>query len=78
MPAEMLLKLKTGTQLSVVPDYASASAQDAQPARVIRMSPVIDPASGTFEVIAEIQGKGGSLKPGMTANIKLAAAAEKR
>lgn len=41
-------------------------------AKVILVSPVIDPASGTLDVTAEITGDTGSLKPGMIANVQLA------
>lgn len=36
-------------------------------ANVHEVSPVIDPASGTFEVLVEIVGNHGGLRPGMTA-----------
>ena len=38
-------------------------------ARVKEVSPVIDPSSGTFEVLVELTGGRGSLRPGMTANL---------
>jgi membrane fusion protein (multidrug efflux system) len=40
-------------------------------ARVKEISPVVDPASGTFEVLVELTGGRGSLRPGMTANIQV-------
>lgn len=40
-------------------------------ARVKEISPVVDPASGTFEVLVLLLGNGGSLRPGMTANIQI-------
>jgi RND family efflux transporter MFP subunit len=40
-------------------------------ARVKEISPVIDPSSGTFEVLVELTGDCGSLHPGMTANLKI-------
>jgi membrane fusion protein, multidrug efflux system len=40
-------------------------------ARVKEISPVVDPASGTFEVLVMLTGDRGSLRPGMTANVKL-------
>ncbi|HUN64452.1 MAG TPA: efflux RND transporter periplasmic adaptor subunit [Candidatus Sulfotelmatobacter sp.] len=40
-------------------------------ARVKEISPVVDPSSGTFEVLVELTGKPGSLRPGMTANLKI-------
>jgi len=35
------------------------------------VSPVVDPSSGTFEVLAELTGERGSLRPGMTASVHL-------
>ncbi len=40
-------------------------------ARVKEISPVIDPSSGTFEVLVELRGDRGSLRPGMTANLRV-------
>jgi membrane fusion protein, multidrug efflux system len=40
-------------------------------ARVKEVSPVVDPSSGTFEVLVELTGERGSLRPGMTANLKV-------
>jgi membrane fusion protein (multidrug efflux system) len=40
-------------------------------ARVKQISPVVDPSSGTFEVLVELIGERGSLRPGMTANVQL-------
>jgi len=40
-------------------------------ARVKEISPVVDPASGTFEVLVMLTGDRGALRPGMTANVKV-------
>jgi RND family efflux transporter MFP subunit len=40
-------------------------------ARIKEISPVVDPASGTFEVLVLLVGNRGSLRPGMTANIQV-------
>ena len=40
--------------------------------KVKELSPVVDPSSGTFEVLLELTGERGSLRPGMTANLKVA------
>ncbi len=40
-------------------------------ARVTEISPVIDPASGTFEVALELEGNPSPLRPGMTASVSL-------
>jgi len=40
-------------------------------AKVKQVSPVVDPSSGTFEVLVELTGDRGSLRPGMTALVHL-------
>ena len=40
-------------------------------ARVKEVSPVVDPSSGTFEVLVELLGDRGGLRPGMTANVRV-------
>jgi RND family efflux transporter MFP subunit len=40
-------------------------------ARVKQVSPVIDPSSGTFEVLLELTGDRGTFRPGMTANLRV-------
>jgi membrane fusion protein (multidrug efflux system) len=40
-------------------------------ARVKEISPVVDPSSGTFEVLVVLTGDRGSLRPGMTANVRI-------
>lgn len=40
-------------------------------ARVKEISPVIDPSSGTFELLVELTGDRGSFRPGMTASLKV-------
>jgi multidrug efflux pump subunit AcrA (membrane-fusion protein) len=39
--------------------------------RVLEVSPVVDPASSTIEVTVELEGKPGSLRPGMDASVSL-------
>jgi membrane fusion protein, multidrug efflux system len=40
-------------------------------ARVKEVSPVVDPSSGTFEVLVELTGDRGAFRPGMTANLRV-------
>ena len=40
-------------------------------ARVKQISPVVDPSSGTFEVLVQLVGDRGGLRPGMTASLKI-------
>jgi multidrug efflux pump subunit AcrA (membrane-fusion protein) len=41
------------------------------PAKVIDVSPVVDPSSGTIEVLAQIEGAAPDLRPGMLATIRI-------
>jgi len=47
------------------------AAGEPHTARVREISPVVDPASGTYEVLVELAGNPGSLRPGMTASVHL-------
>jgi multidrug efflux pump subunit AcrA (membrane-fusion protein) len=38
---------------------------------VTQISPVIDPSSGTIEVLARVMGTAPDLKPGMLVNIRI-------
>ena len=40
-------------------------------AKVIEVSPVVDPSSGTIEVLCQVVGPVGGLRPGMRANIQI-------
>ena len=72
---ELLAKVKNGTELSVVATALPAEA--AHKAHVVMLSPVVDPASGAIEVVAELTGAAGELRPGMTANVYLSPAAKR-
>jgi multidrug efflux pump subunit AcrA (membrane-fusion protein) len=37
----------------------------------VEVSPVVDPSSGTFDVLVELTGARGNLRPGMTASVRL-------
>jgi RND family efflux transporter MFP subunit len=40
-------------------------------ASVIEISPVVDPSSGTIEVLCEVAGPTGALRPGMNASVRV-------
>jgi multidrug efflux pump subunit AcrA (membrane-fusion protein) len=40
-------------------------------ARVIQVSPVVDPSSDTIEILAELSGGTAGLRPGMRADLHL-------
>jgi RND family efflux transporter MFP subunit len=46
--------------------------QEQHTAKIKDVSSVIDPGSGTFDVLAEVTGAHGTLRPGMTATARLA------
>jgi len=72
LPERFLSRIKTGDLVYV----SSISAGDeSHSARVVQMSPVVDPASDSIDLMAKVEGKPGSLRPGMTVNIRMAAAA---
>lgn len=68
LPERFLGQIKIGDQLVVT---AVAGNQQQHHAKVLQVSPVVDPSSGTIEVLAEITGATGDLRPGMTANVQI-------
>jgi len=69
LPERLLADVKRGQAISV----ASADVSPATPhaAKVIDVSPVVDPSSGTIEVLAQIEGSAPDLRPGMLATIRV-------
>jgi membrane fusion protein, multidrug efflux system len=68
LPEQLFGKVRRGQEFEV--DSPDAGGEP-HTARVREISPVIDPASGTFEVLVELVGNPGSLRPGMTASVHL-------
>jgi membrane fusion protein (multidrug efflux system) len=67
LPERFLGSVKKGDELSV----SAADEQQKHTAKVLQVSPVVDPSSGTIEVLAEVMGAAPDLRPGMTANVTL-------
>jgi membrane fusion protein, multidrug efflux system len=68
LPERFMGRLKNGDEVSVT----SAAAPQAQHlARVVQVSPVVDPASDSIDVMAKLEGKPAELRPGMTATVGL-------
>lgn len=68
LPEKFISQVKRGQVVNVTcADAPNATHQ----AKVLQVSPVVDPSSGTFEVLAQIIHPTPSLRPGMTANIRL-------
>ena len=68
LPARFLGQIKKGQE---IPLTAADFSTDERSAKVIEISPVVDPASGTIEVLAELMGKAGDLRPGMMVNLRI-------
>jgi RND family efflux transporter MFP subunit len=69
LPERLLAAMKTGQTISV--SSADISPGISHAAKVIDVSPVVDPSSGTIEVVAQIEGQPADLRPGMLANIRI-------
>ncbi|HXW91787.1 MAG TPA: efflux RND transporter periplasmic adaptor subunit [Terriglobales bacterium] len=68
LPGRLISRVKRGEQVEV---SASDDPSTIHPANIVQLSPVVDPASETFEVVVEIVGATSDLRPGMTANVRL-------
>ena len=69
LPERFFGKIHQGAEVSV-------STSDIDPetkyvAKILQVSPVIDPSSGTMEVLAQITDTANTLRPGMLVNITL-------
>ncbi len=69
LPERYVGRVQRGDTVNVV---ATVGPETPYPAKVVQVSPVVDPASGTIEVLAELSGNPRGLQPGMTANVRLA------
>jgi len=68
LPEKLFGKMHAGQQVEVT---SADSPGEKHTAKVKEISPVVDPSSGTFEVLAVLAGERGSLRPGMTASVHL-------
>lgn len=71
LPSRFVNQIKIGQRVAITVADGNPAVQ--HPARVIQMSPVVDPASGTIEVLAELTGAAPDLRPGMQADVHLPA-----
>jgi membrane fusion protein, multidrug efflux system len=68
LPERFIGQIKRGQDLDLsTPDIPNQTFHS----KVLEVSPVIDPASSTFEVMVVVEGPRGELRPGMNANVKL-------
>lgn len=74
LPERFLGRVKSGAMVGITPaeDQSSArSSARSYRARVIEVSPVVDPSSDTIEILAELYGDTNGLRPGMRADLHL-------
>jgi RND family efflux transporter MFP subunit len=70
LPERFMGRVKKGDEIYV---SSAAAPETRYPARVVQMSPVVDPASDSIDVLAKLEGRPVGLRPGMTANVSLPA-----
>lgn len=68
LPEKFIGRIQKGREL---PMMTPALPDQKYKVRVVGVSPVVDPASSTIEVTVELEGKAGSLRPGMDANVRV-------
>lgn len=68
VPEKFVGVLKVGQQLALtVSDFPGQEHK----ARVVELSPIVDPTSGTFDGMVEVMGAPGSLRPGMNSTLRI-------
>jgi RND family efflux transporter MFP subunit len=70
LPEKFLGHIKSGATMTVTP-AEDLSSDHQYRARVIQISPVVDPSSDTIEILAELYGDTTGLRPGMRANVRV-------
>lgn len=68
IPESEMRRLQVGQSVKILID---ADGDELHDGRVARVSPVVDPASGTVKATIEVTGSKNSLKPGMFARLKI-------
>jgi membrane fusion protein, multidrug efflux system len=68
LPEKFLGRIKTGAMVGITPADESGSGRHYS-AKVIQVSPVVDPSSDTIEILAELYGDTAGLRPGMRADV---------
>jgi membrane fusion protein (multidrug efflux system) len=68
LPGRFIGRIKKGLEL---PLTAPDAPEQKRRARIVEVSPVIDPSSSTFEVLVEVEGAPGPLRSGMDAIVSL-------
>lgn len=68
VPERELNTLRVGHPVSIMVD---AFPRETFTGFVLRISPVVDPATGTFKVTAEVEDDSGRLKPGLFGRVRI-------
>jgi RND family efflux transporter MFP subunit len=68
LPEKFVGHLKKGQEL---PLSSLNILQEKHVVKIMQLSPVVDPSSGTIEVLAELVGPAANLRPGMTAMVRI-------
>jgi len=68
VPEHELSKLKTGQQTLIQVDAVQGTTFEGQ---ILRISPTVDPETGTFEVTISIKDESRQLKPGMFGRVRI-------
>ncbi|SRR5712691_1649313 len=69
LPERFFGKLHDGEEVTVT--SADLSLEAKYSARIVQISPVVDPSSGTIEILARVMGSASALRPGMLVRIRL-------
>jgi membrane fusion protein, multidrug efflux system len=69
LPEQHLGSIKKGQTVTVT--SADIPSPPEHAAKVMDVSPVVDPSSGTIEVLAQVVGPAQDLRPGMLAHIRI-------
>lgn len=69
LPERFFGSVHEGEQLTL--NSADISGESEYTAKIVQVSPVVDPSSGTMEVLARVTGPAAALRPGMLVNIRL-------
>jgi multidrug efflux pump subunit AcrA (membrane-fusion protein) len=68
LPEKFIGRVMRGQELPLTtPDIPNQNYKS----KVVEVSPVVDPSSSTFEVLVELEGPRGELRPGMDASVSL-------
>jgi membrane fusion protein (multidrug efflux system) len=68
LPETFAGRVQRGEQIAI---FSPVAPEVAHAARITMVSPVVDPASGTIDVQAQVETPSADLRPGMTATVRV-------